>query len=228
MNSTWSHSCWYPQGNIRKSRNDRHASEGQKYHVILSSSNRVTEFSSGNCAFANQSSGRFHPGFLFVRIYLFIPPFFSAVLGPILQAAAAAVVAFSSAWSACAEWQSDWKLWSQLSSPISALCKAMLADVSVCGEQGMTVCWPGREPGSRPLGKLACTLSGKFCYLPAGQNDFAIDRGFVMSAIPFFENTGKTERVVAERRKFHFFLNWVETSSGKLKKNPRGGEERKK
>jgi len=66
----------------------------------------------------------------------------------------------------------------------------------VCVQEvpGMTVCWPGRGPGARPLGKLAYTLSGNFHYLPTGQNDFAIDRGFIMSAIPFFENMVKTEK----------------------------------
>lgn len=64
----------------------------------------------------------------------------------------------------------------------------------VWGVQGLTVCWPGKGPGASPLGKLACTLSGNFHYLPTSQNDFAIDRGFIMSAIPFFENMGKTEK----------------------------------
>lgn len=58
----------------------------------------------------------------------------------------------------------------------------------------MSVCWPGRGPSARPLGELACTVSGNFHYLPTGQNDFVIDRGFIMSAIPFFENMGKTEK----------------------------------
>lgn len=79
-------------------------------------------------------------------------------------------------------------------SRFSLLPGSALRCVWARGVRGMTVCWPGRGPSARPLGKLACTLSGNFHYLPTGQNDFGIDRGFIMSAIPFFENMGKTEK----------------------------------
>lgn len=87
--------------------------------------------------------------------------------------------------------------------------------------------WPGMGSNNGLLWELDCVWSGNFHYLPTSQNDFAIDRGFIKLAIPVFENTDKKERK-SGGKKFHFFLNWVETSSGKLKKNPRGGEEQKK
>lgn len=87
MNSTWSHSCWYPQGSISKACNSWHVSgEGQMHRIALSLSKLVVEYSSGSWVFADWylSSGFFC---LFVCLtdcffpfligaYSFIPPFF--------------------------------------------------------------------------------------------------------------------------------------------------------
>lgn len=62
MNSTWSHSCWYPQGSISKACNSWHVSgEGQMHHIALSLSKLVVESSSGSWVFADWylSSGFF-------------------------------------------------------------------------------------------------------------------------------------------------------------------------
>lgn len=37
-------------------------------------------------------------------------------------------------------------------------------------------------------------IKWNFHYLPTSQNDFAIDRAFIKSAVPLFENTNKKER----------------------------------
>lgn len=132
-----------------------------------------------------------------IYAYLFIPSFFSRFhFGPDPASTSWHGCTGSSlvSQSACASWQSNHELWSQLNSLVSPCCKATLSDMCVCRVRGMSVCWPGRGPSARPLGKLACTVSGNFHYLPTGQNDFVIDRGFIMSAIPFFENMGKTEK----------------------------------
>lgn len=203
MNSTWSHSCWYPQGSISKACNSWHVSgEGQMHRIALSLSKLVVEYSSGSWVFADWylSSGFFC---LFVCLtdcffpfligaYSFIPPFFDSISDLILQAPAGTVVQPVLSCPTCmCSCQSNHQPWPQLSALVPPCCRAMLSDV--CRE-GMTICWPGRGPSACLLGKLACTLSGNFHYLPTRQNDFAIDRGFIMSAVPFFENMDKTER----------------------------------
>lgn len=58
------------------------------YSVTLSLSNRVLEFSSENCVFADQSSLGFPPHLLFMHVYLFHLFFLNSILGLILQAPA--------------------------------------------------------------------------------------------------------------------------------------------
>lgn len=183
------HSCRCPQWNSRKSCKDWHLRGEVPELPFLY---WTKSWSSALAIVCGRSiiTGAFPP---LICAYLFILAFFHSILGLVLQAPAGVVVQSAlqcpKVHVLCGKAASgsglSWTL-------VSPRCKAELS--AVCAVQGMTVCWPERGPSPRPLGELACTLSGNFHYLPTGQNDFAIDIGFIMSAIPFFENVGKREK----------------------------------
>lgn len=166
------------------------ASQGRSSRIVHSLSNWVLELSSGNCVWQINHHWGFPPSYLCILIY---SSFFHPKLGWMLPAPADTVVQSALQCpkvhvphgTAASGSGLSWAL-------ASPCCKAQLS--ALCAVQGMTFCWPGRGPSPRPLGELPRALRGNFHYLPTGQNDFAIDIGFIMSAIPFFENVGKTEK----------------------------------
>lgn len=166
--------------------------------IALSSSNWVVQNCSGHCLFAD----RYHCSLVFVvgrLVCLLVPSLFVHILLFHLSSIPFWAHAVSSSWHRCVTNSPkslvlpDKAASAQVPAELSFLTAAGQC-LEMCTAQGMTICWPGQGPSVSVLGKLACTLSGNFHYLPTGQHDFAIDRGFIMSAILFFENMDKTVR----------------------------------
>lgn len=214
------HSCWCPQGNSRK--------PCQAWYF----KGEVTElpflyqtecWSSALAIGCGRSiiTGAFPPlicAYLFILAFFFFHSLLVLVLPEVvqwaLQCPKVPVLRGKAASGPGLSWT--------LVSPCSQLSSSCVC----CARDDSLLAWEGTKPSSPEWAglhvkwklSLFTNWSKWLCYW---------HRLHYVSHSILWKRGQNRKRVMAGRGKFHFFLNWVETSSGKLKKNPREEEQKK-
>lgn len=200
------------------------ASQGRSTRTALSLLNQILELSSGNCVWQINHHWGFPPSYLCILIYSSFFPFHFG-LGLASTGWRGCAISAPVSKSACSLWQSSIWLGAQLDSGFSSLQGRALSCVCRARDDSL-LAWEGTKPSSPGWAglhvkwklSLFTNWSKWLCYW---------HRLHYVSHSILWKRGQKRKKVMAGRGKFHFFLNWVETSSGKLKKNPREEEQKK-
>lgn len=195
------------------------APQGSSNRISFSLSNWVLELSSDNCVWQINHHWGFPPSYLCMLIYSSFFPFHFG-LDPA-----------STSWRGCAISTPKVHFLRGKAASGSGLSWTLVSPAArqssqLRGRDDILLAWEGTKPSSPGWAglhvkwklSLFTNWSKWLCYW---------HRLHYVSHSILWKRGQNRKRVMAGRGKFHFFLNWVETSSGKLKKNPREEEQKK-